>query len=61
MVPESMRRGCVPEATVGRLPLYLRALTALHDQGITSISSEELASRGTTQIGDALVAAIAGR
>ncbi|WP_425606969.1 redox-sensing transcriptional repressor Rex [Ornithinimicrobium faecis] len=45
MVPESMRRGGVPEATVGRLPLYLRALTALHDQGITSISSEELASR----------------
>lgn len=45
MVPESMRRGCVPEATVGRLPLYLRALTTLHDQGITSISSEELASR----------------
>ncbi|WP_237565492.1 redox-sensing transcriptional repressor Rex [Ornithinimicrobium cavernae] len=35
----------MPEATVGRLPLYLRALTTLHDQGITSIASEELASR----------------
>lgn len=45
MVPESLRRGGVPEATVGRLPLYLRALTGLHDQGITSIASEELASR----------------
>lgn len=45
MVPESLRRGGVPEATVGRLPLYLRALTGLHDQGVTSISSEELASR----------------
>lgn len=45
MVPESLRRGGVPEATVGRLPLYLRALTTLHDQGITSIASEELASR----------------
>ncbi len=44
MVPESIRRAGVPEATVGRLPLYLRALTTLHDQGITSISSEALAS-----------------
>jgi redox-sensing transcriptional repressor len=34
----------VPDATVGRLPLYLRALTALHDQDISSIASEELAS-----------------
>nr|WP_256841406.1 redox-sensing transcriptional repressor Rex [Ornithinimicrobium cryptoxanthini] len=39
-----VRRAGVPEATVGRLPLYLRALTALLDQGITSISSEELAT-----------------
>ena len=45
MVPESVRRaGGVPDATVGRLPLYLRALTSLHDQGITSIASGELAS-----------------
>src|SRR5699024_11833011 len=44
VVPESIRRAGVPEANVGRLPLYLRALTTLHDQGITSISSEALAS-----------------
>lgn len=45
MVPESARRaGGVPDATVGRLPLYLRALTSLHDRGVTSISSGELAS-----------------
>lgn len=30
---------------MGRLPLYLRALTELHDRGITSVSSEELAAR----------------
>lgn len=39
---EPARRG-VPEATVGRLPAYLRALTACADSGTTSISSEELA------------------
>ncbi|WP_370584125.1 redox-sensing transcriptional repressor Rex [Ornithinimicrobium cryptoxanthini] len=44
MVTAPVRRAGVPEATVGRLPLYLRALTALLDQGITSISSEELAT-----------------
>ncbi|MCK0113686.1 redox-sensing transcriptional repressor Rex [Ornithinimicrobium sp. F0845] len=45
VVHESVRRtGGVPEATVGRLPLYLRALTPLHDQGITNIASEELAA-----------------
>lgn len=42
---EPAPRTGVPEATVGRLPLYLRALSALRDQGITSIASEELASR----------------
>ncbi|MCE0485767.1 redox-sensing transcriptional repressor Rex [Ornithinimicrobium sediminis] len=40
---EPARRG-VPEATVGRLPAYLRALTACAAQGTTSISSEELAA-----------------
>lgn len=40
---EPARRG-VPEATVGRLPAYLRALTASAAQGTTSISSEELAA-----------------
>ena len=44
MVTAPVRRAGVPEATVGRLPLYLRALTELLDQGITSISSEELAT-----------------
>ncbi|MGN6251868.1 MAG: redox-sensing transcriptional repressor Rex [Marmoricola sp.] len=34
----------VPEATVARLPEYLRALTALHEQGVGTCSSEELAT-----------------
>lgn len=42
MTAESTRRG-VPEATVGRLPGYLRALGVLGDRGVISISSEELA------------------
>lgn len=42
MMAESTRRG-VPEATVGRLPGYLRALTTLSEQGRTSVSSDELA------------------
>jgi redox-sensing transcriptional repressor len=33
----------VPEATVARLPLYLRALTALAERGVVTVSSEELA------------------
>ena len=37
------RRG-IPDATVARLPEYLRALTGLAERGITSVSSEELAS-----------------
>ncbi len=37
------RRG-IPEATVARLPGYLRALTALARDGIASVSSEELAT-----------------
>lgn len=40
---ESTRRG-VPEATVGRLPGYLQALSALAAQGRRSVSSEELAT-----------------
>lgn len=40
---ESTRRG-VPEATVGRLPGYLRALTSLTEQDHTSVSSDELAA-----------------
>ena len=34
----------IPEATVARLPVYLRALTALTEQGIATCSSEELAA-----------------
>ena len=34
----------IPEATVARLPVYLRALVALADRGIGSCSSEELAA-----------------
>ena len=34
----------IPEATVARLPVYLRALTGLVDQGIETCSSEELAA-----------------
>ncbi len=33
----------IPEATVVRLPVYLRALTALSEQGTVTASSEELA------------------
>ena len=39
---EDARR--VPEATVARLPLYLRALHALSETGRTTVSSEELAA-----------------
>jgi redox-sensing transcriptional repressor len=34
----------IPEATVARLPVYLRALTALADTGTRTCSSEELAT-----------------
>lgn len=44
MMAESARRG-VPEATVGRLPGYLRALSELAEQGRASVSSDELADR----------------
>ena len=33
----------IPEATVARLPVYLRALTTLADQGTSTCSSEDLA------------------
>lgn len=33
----------VPEATVARLPLYLRALSGLADRGVSTVSSDELA------------------
>jgi redox-sensing transcriptional repressor len=34
----------IPEATVARLPVYLRALTTLAERGIATCSSEELAT-----------------
>jgi redox-sensing transcriptional repressor len=36
-------RRSIPEATVARLALYLRVLTALDEQGTVTVSSEELA------------------
>jgi redox-sensing transcriptional repressor len=33
----------VPEATVARLPLYLRALATLAERGVVTVSSDELA------------------
>ena len=38
------RRTDVPEATVARLPVYLRALHALQESGRTTVSSEALAA-----------------
>jgi redox-sensing transcriptional repressor len=38
----------IPESTVRRLSLYLRALEAFEEQGTGTVSSEELASRGGT-------------
>lgn len=34
----------IPEATVARLPIYLRALTALSERDVSTASSEQLAS-----------------
>ena len=41
--PPNRVRG-IPEATVARLPVYLRALTALSERGVLTVSSEELAA-----------------
>jgi redox-sensing transcriptional repressor len=38
-----MRDRSIPEATVGRLPVYLRALVEMAERGATTISSENLA------------------
>ena len=37
-------RAGIPDATVARLPVYLRALGTLSDEGVTTVSSEELAT-----------------
>jgi len=39
-----VRRGGVPEATVGRLPLYHRVLVDLADAGVATVSSDALAT-----------------
>ncbi|HEY5454002.1 MAG TPA: redox-sensing transcriptional repressor Rex [Acidothermaceae bacterium] len=33
----------IPEASIARLPLYLRALQSMADRGVTTVSSQELA------------------
>ena len=38
-----MRNG-IPDATVARLPVYLRALSALAEEGVETVSSDELAT-----------------
>src|SRR5438093_7738737 len=38
-----MRDRSIPEATVGRLPVYLRALVEMAERGATTISSGDLA------------------
>jgi len=40
----SRRRADVPEATVARLPVYLRALRTLAARGLTTVSSDALAA-----------------
>ncbi|MGH7751086.1 MAG: winged-helix domain-containing protein, partial [Candidatus Dormibacteria bacterium] len=42
--PEVVERiAAVPEAAVGRLAVYLRVLTSMIEQGVTTMSGEELA------------------
>ena len=36
--------GGIPDATVARLPIYLRALYALAERGVSTVSSDELAT-----------------
>ena len=36
--------GGIPEATVARLPIYLRALYTLAERGVTTVASDELAA-----------------
>src|SRR5690349_24376609 len=42
-LPEERRRAAIPDATIARLPVYLRALHGLADAGHVTVSSEELA------------------
>ncbi len=43
-IPSKAADRGIPEATVARLPVYLRALVTLTDQGIATCSSENLAT-----------------
>jgi redox-sensing transcriptional repressor len=38
------RRGGIPDATVARLPVYLRVLSALAESGVATVSSDALAN-----------------
>ena len=40
-----MKNGDIPDIVIRRLPVYVRTLRRMLDQGITSVSSEELAER----------------
>jgi redox-sensing transcriptional repressor len=42
-IPVRSRKG-IPEATVARLPVYLRSLHTLAESGVVSVSSDELSS-----------------
>src|SRR5579862_849493 len=42
--PGSVPAGGIPEATVARLPVYLRALYGLAERGVSTVASEELAA-----------------
>ncbi|MFI6816834.1 redox-sensing transcriptional repressor Rex [Nonomuraea sp. NPDC050328] len=42
--PSPTRDRGIPEATVARLPLYLRALNGMAERGIATVSSEDLAT-----------------
>ena len=44
MIADPAARRDIPDATVARLPQYLRALSDLTERGIASVSSEELAA-----------------
>jgi redox-sensing transcriptional repressor len=50
-LPGAGRRGGIPEATVARLPIYLRVLTALAESGLPTVSSDALAA--TAGVGSA--------
>jgi redox-sensing transcriptional repressor len=42
--PRNPRPRGIPEASIARLPLYLRALQAMADRGVATVSSSELAA-----------------